>query len=81
MVNLIGRQTQFAQYLIRVATQVGWGSVHGAGCLCEFDWKAQHVQGAVLGVVGMVVGYFWWLGLATAIAGGYGFNRFRRLPR
>lgn len=58
----------------------------GAGILLVVSgYKTRHpglcALGTVLGVVGMILGYFWWLGLATAIAGGYGFNRFRRLPR
>ena len=37
--------------------------------------------GSVLGAVGMLTGYFWWFGAATAVAGGIGYARFKRLPR
>ena len=37
--------------------------------------------GGALGGAGMLLGYFWWLGLATAVAGGVGFMKYRALPR
>ena len=63
----------------------GTAASAGGLVLVVSGFKVKHpgfcALGAVLGVIGMIVGYFWWLGAATAIAGGYGFTRFRRLPR
>lgn len=63
------------------------GTVASAGglLLVISGFKVRHpgfcALGGVLGAAGMLAGYFWWLGAATAIAGGVGYARFRRLPR
>ena len=73
---------------VAVPFKLAGSAASGAGILLVVSgYKTRHpglcALGTVLGVVGMILGCFpfSWLGAATAIAGGYGFNRFRRLPR
>lgn len=64
----------------------GTAALAGGVLLVASGYKVKHpgfcALGAVLGVVGMVIGYlWWWVGAATAVAGAVGYQRFRRLPR